>query len=153
PPHAKFIFATTEIRKVPVTILSRCQRFDLRRVEPDVIAASLKRIAGLEGARLEDEAVMMIARAAEGSVRDAQSLLDQAIVQAPDGAAGTAPLVRDMLGLADRGQTIALFEHVMKGETGKALVAFRDLFGFGADPVQVALDLLEHCHAASIAKA
>jgi len=153
PPHAKFIFATTEIRKVPVTILSRCQRFDLRRVEPDVIAKSLRRIAELEGAKLEDEAVMMIARAAEGSVRDAQSLLDQAIVQAVEGTAVTAALVRDMLGLADRAQTIGLFEHVMKGETGQALVAFRDLFGFGADPVQVALDLLEHCHAASIAKA
>ncbi len=153
PPHAKFIFATTEIRKVPVTILSRCQRFDLRRVEPDVIAGNLKQIAANEGARLEDEAVMMIARAAEGSVRDAQSLLDQAIVQAEGGAMVSAAVVRDMLGLADRAQTIGLFEHVMKGEIGLALEAARALYGLGADPAQVALDLLEHSHAASIAKA
>jgi len=153
PSHAKFIFATTEIRKVPVTILSRCQRFDLRRVEPDVIAANLREIAVKEGARLEDEAVIMIARAAEGSVRDAQSLLDQAIVQAEGGERVTAAVVRDMLGLADRAQTVALFEHLMKGEVGEALHAFRTLFGFGADPIQVALDLLDHTHGASIAKA
>jgi len=153
PPHAKFIFATTEIRKVPVTILSRCQRFDLRRVEPDVIAKNLKEIAEKEGARLEEEAVMMIARAAEGSVRDAQSLLDQAIVQTPAGQSVSAAVVRDMMGLADRAQTIGLFEHMMRGETAEALNAFRTLYGFGADPVQVALDLLEHSHAASVAKA
>ena len=153
PPHAKFIFATTEIRKVPVTILSRCQRFDLRRVEPDVIAGNLKMIAANEGARLEDEAVMMIARAAEGSVRDAQSLLDQAIVQAEGGALVTAAVVRDMLGLADRAQTIALFEDLMKGEIGKALIAGKTLYSLGADPAQIALDLLEHAHSASLAKA
>ena len=153
PPHAKFIFATTEIRKVPVTILSRCQRFDLRRVEPDVIAGNLRTIAEAEGARLDDEAVMMIARAAEGSVRDAQSLLDQAIVQAENGQIVSAAIVRDMLGLADRAQTIGLFEHVMKGEIGEALEAARVLYGFGADPAQVALDILDHAHASAIAKA
>jgi DNA polymerase-3 subunit gamma/tau len=153
PPHAKFIFATTEIRKVPVTILSRCQRFDLRRVEPDVLAKNLKEIAEKEGARLEEDAVMMIARAAEGSVRDGQSLLDQAIVQTPAGQSVTAEIVRDMLGLADRAQTITLFEQLMGGLTAEALTTFRTLFGFGADPVQVALDLLEHCHGASVAKA
>ena len=153
PPHAKFIFATTEIRKVPVTILSRCQRFDLRRVEADVIAKNLADIAEKEGARIEPEGLALIARAAEGSVRDAQSLLDQAIVQADDGALVTATAIRDMLGLADRAQTIALFEHAMRGRAAEALHAFGELYGFGADPVVVLLDLLEHAHAASLAKA
>ena len=120
PPHAKFIFATTEIRKVPVTILSRCQRFDLRRVEPEVISANLEPIADAEGARIEADGCTLIARAAEGSVRDAQSLLDQALVQAEDGQTVTAAPVRDMLGLADRGQTIELFEKAVGGEAGEA---------------------------------
>jgi len=153
PPHAKFIFATTEIRKVPVTILSRCQRFDLRRVEPEVIGANLERIAEAEGARVEADALALIARAAEGSVRDAQSLLDQALVQAEAGAVVTAPLVRDMLGLADRAQTIELFEKLVRGEAGPAIEAFRTLYGYGADPATVVADLLEHCHGASLAKA
>jgi len=153
PPHAKFIFATTEIRKVPVTILSRCQRFDLRRVEPAVLSANLAAIAQAEGARIDGEALTLIARAAEGSVRDAQSLLDQAIVQADEGQAVTAAVVRDMLGLADRAQTIELFEKTVRGEAGPAIEAFRALYGFGADPVTVMLDLLEHCHGASVAKA
>jgi DNA polymerase-3 subunit gamma/tau len=153
PPHVKFIFATTEIRKVPVTILSRCQRFDLRRVEPEVIAANLKAISQTEGAKVEAEALSLIARAAEGSVRDAQSLLDQAIVQAEPGQPVSAASVRDMLGLADRTQTIALFEQMMKGQTADALAAFRTLYGFGAAPDLVMLDLLEHSHAASVAKA
>jgi DNA polymerase-3 subunit gamma/tau len=153
PPHAKFIFATTEIRKVPVTILSRCQRFDLRRVEPAVLTANLAAIAQAEGARIEGEALTLIARAAEGSVRDAQSLLDQAIVQAEEGQAVSAAVVRDMLGLADRAQTIELFEKTVRGEAGPAIEAFRALYGFGADPVTVMLDLLEHCHGASVAKA
>ncbi|HWA63180.1 MAG TPA: DNA polymerase III subunit gamma/tau, partial [Caulobacteraceae bacterium] len=153
PPHAKFIFATTEIRKVPVTILSRCQRYDLRRVEPDVLVKNLTNIATGEGARIEQEALMLIARAAEGSVRDAQSLLDQAIVQAEAGGSVTAATVRDMLGLADRAQTIGLFEKTVRGEAGPAIEAFRTLYGYGADPVTVVLDLLEHCHGASVAKA
>ena len=152
PPHAKFIFATTEIRKVPVTILSRTQRFDLRRVEPDVIAASLKSIAAKEGASIDAEALALISRAAEGSVRDAQSLLDQAIVQADEGATVTGPLVRDMLGLADRAQTIALFEQMMGGRAKEAIEAFRTLYNFGAAPDLVMLDLLEHAHAASVGK-
>jgi DNA polymerase-3 subunit gamma/tau len=102
PPHAKFIFATTEIRKVPVTILSRCQRFDLRRVEPDDIIRNLQMILEAEGVRVEAEGLTLIARAAEGSVRDAQSLLDQAIVQAESGQTVPAALIRDMLGLAAR---------------------------------------------------
>ena len=153
PPHAKFVFATTEIRKVPVTILSRTQRFDLRRVEPDVIVKNLEMICETEGARVEAEGLMLIARAAEGSVRDAQSMLDQAIVQAEPGQTVTAESIRDMLGLADRAQTIGLFEQIMKGEAGPAIETFRTLFGYGASPDQVMLDLLDHCHGASVAKA
>ncbi len=153
PPHAKFIFATTEIRKVPVTILSRCQRFDLRRVEPEVIIQNLTAIAEREGARIDAEGMTLIARAAEGSVRDAQSLLDQAIVQAEGGQMVTAAVVRDMLGLADRAQTIELFELAMKGQAGPAIEAFRTLYGYGADPVVVMLDLLDHAHGAAVAKA
>jgi len=153
PPHAKFIFATTEIRKVPVTILSRCQRFDLRRVEPDVIVKNLEMISEAEGARVESDGLMLIARAAEGSVRDAQSMLDQAIVQAEAGQTVSAASIRDMLGLADRAQTITLFEQVMRGDAAGAIETFRALYGFGADPAQVMIDLLEHNHGASVAKA
>jgi DNA polymerase-3 subunit gamma/tau len=153
PPHAKFIFATTEIRKVPVTILSRCQRFDLRRVEPEVLIKNLKAICAAEGALVEEEGLILIARAAEGSVRDAQSLLDQAIVQVDRGQTVTVAVIRDMLGLADRAQTIALFEEAVKGRTAEALVAFRALYNFGADPAVVMLDLLEHAHGAAVAKA
>jgi DNA polymerase-3 subunit gamma/tau len=153
PPHAKFIFATTEIRKVPVTILSRTQRFDLRRVEPEVLVKNLEMICENEGARVEQEGLMLIARAAEGSVRDGQSMLDQAIVQAEPGQTVTAESIRDMLGLADRAQTIALFEQIMRGEAGPAIETFRTLYGYGANPDQVMLDLLDHCHGASVAKA
>lgn len=153
PPHAKFIFATTEIRKVPVTILSRCQRFDLRRVEPEVLVKNLEMICETEGARVEAEGLMLIARAAEGSVRDGQSMLDQAIVQAEPGQTVTAAEIRDMLGLADRAQTITLFEQVMRGEAGGAIETFRQLYGYGANPDQVLLDLLDHTHGASVAKA
>ncbi|WP_313013750.1 DNA polymerase III subunit gamma/tau [Brevundimonas sp.] len=152
PPHAKFIFATTEIRKVPVTILSRCQRFDLRRVEPEILVEHLGRIADREGMKIEADALALISRAAEGSVRDGLSLLDQALVQAESGQMVKTDTVRDMLGLADRTQTIALFESIMAGRTPEALETFRTLYGFGADPVQVTNDLLEHCHAASVAK-
>jgi DNA polymerase-3 subunit gamma/tau len=153
PPHAKFIFATTEIRKVPVTILSRCQRFDLRRVEPEVLIRNLKAICQAEGALVEEEGLILIARAAEGSVRDAQSLLDQAMVQAERGQTVTAAVIRDMLGLADRAQTIALFEEAARGRTAEALHAFRALYNLGADPAVVMLDLLEHAHGAAVAKA
>nr|WP_316629991.1 DNA polymerase III subunit gamma/tau [uncultured Brevundimonas sp.] len=152
PPHAKFIFATTEIRKVPVTILSRCQRFDLRRVEPEILVEHLGRIADREGMKIEGDALALISRAAEGSVRDGLSLLDQALVQGDRGETVKTETVRDMLGLADRTQTIALFESIMAGRTPEALESFRTLYGFGADPVQVTNDLLEHCHAASVAK-
>jgi DNA polymerase III subunit gamma/tau len=152
PPHAKFIFATTEIRKVPVTILSRCQRFDLRRVEPDILVEHLARIADREGMKIEQDALALIARAAEGSVRDGLSLLDQALVQGDKSETVKTEVVRDMLGLADRSQTIALFEAIMAGRTPEALELFRTLYGYGADPVQITNDLLEHCHAASVAK-
>jgi len=153
PPHAKFIFATTEIRKVPVTILSRTQRFDLRRVEPEVLVKNLEMICENEGARVEAEGLMLIARAAEGSVRDGQSMLDQAIVQAEPGQTVGAASIRDMLGLADRAQTITLLEQVMRGESGGAIETFRQLYGYGANPDQVVMDLLDHIHGASVAKA
>jgi DNA polymerase-3 subunit gamma/tau len=152
PPHAKFIFATTEIRKVPVTILSRCQRFDLRRVEPGVLVGHLERVCARENALVEQEGLALIARAAEGSVRDSLSLLDQAIVQAERGQTVSAEVVRDMLGLADASATIGLFEQVMAGRIAEALTSFRALYGYGADPEVVVMDLLEHSHAASIAK-
>jgi len=153
PPHAKFIFATTEIRKVPVTILSRCQRFDLRRVEPEVIAANLADIAAKEGIAIEAEALTLIARAAEGSVRDAQSLLDQALVQGVQGERVGAAVVRDMLGLSDRALTIEIFEKAAGGDAAGAITAFRGLYAVGADPAMTTMDLLEHCHGASVAKA
>ena len=152
PPHAKFIFATTEIRKVPVTILSRCQRFDLRRVEPEVIVANLAAISRAEDVAIDEDALMLIARASEGSVRDAQSLLDQAMVQVDAGDMVSFDLVRDMLGLADRAQSIGLFEMIARGDAGSAIPAFRALYAVGADPATVMLDLLEHCHAASVAR-
>ncbi|HWF00033.1 MAG TPA: DNA polymerase III subunit gamma/tau [Caulobacteraceae bacterium] len=153
PPHAKFIFATTEIRKVPVTILSRCQRFDLRRVESEVIGANLAAIAEKEGYAVEADALTLMARAAEGSVRDGQSLLDQALVQAEPGQPVSAAAVRDMLGLSDRGLTLALIERLMGGDAPGAVQGFRELYAVGADPATVTLDLLEHVHAATMAKA
>ncbi|HEY3814671.1 MAG TPA: DNA polymerase III subunit gamma/tau [Caulobacteraceae bacterium] len=152
PPHAKFIFATTEIRKVPVTILSRTQRFDLRRVEPEVLAPHLEKIAAAEGALIETDGLALISRAAEGSVRDGLSLLDQALVQADRGQIVKAEVVRDMLGLADRAQTIQLFESLLGGRTAEALEQFRVLYGFGADPAQIVSDLLEHAHGTTVAK-
>ena len=152
PPHVKFIFATTEINKVPVTILSRCQRFDLKRLDAALLASHYAGIAVKEGVEAEADALALIARAAEGSVRDSLSLLDQALVQAERGQVVKAEVVRDMLGLADRSQTIALFESVMGGRTAEALDQYRTLYGFGADPAQLVSDLLEHCHGTTIAK-
>ena len=144
PPHAKFVFATTEIRKVPVTILSRCQRFDLRRVEGAVLGGHLRRICNAEGVAIEDEALSMIARAAEGSVRDSLSLLDQAI--AHGAGAVDAETVRTMLGLADRGRVIDLFGYLVQGDLPSALKEFRDQYDSGADPVQVLSELAEFSH-------
>jgi DNA polymerase III subunit gamma/tau len=144
PPHVKFIFATTEIRKVPITVLSRCQRFDLRRIDPALIKADLGRIAGLEGVEAEEEALAMIARAAEGSMRDAQSIFDQAIAHSSGNV--TAETVRDMLGLADRSRVVDLFETLMKGEVAAALAELRAQYDAGADPVTVLSDLAEFNH-------
>ncbi len=144
PPHVKFIFATTEIRKVPVTVLSRCQRFDLRRVDTAELAAHLKTIAEKEKVDIEEGALALIARAAEGSVRDSLSLLDQAI--AHDEGKITALSMRAMLGLADRGRVLDLFENVMGGKIADALSELSELYGRGADPLAVMQDLLEITH-------
>ena len=144
PPHAKFIFATTDIRSVPVTILSRCQRFDLRRVESSVMIAHLAKICGLEGVEIEPEALSLVARAAEGSVRDALSLLDQAIAHGAGKVDGE--IVRSMLGLADRARVIDLFEAVMKGDIATALHELRNQYNSGADPASVIADLAEFTH-------
>ncbi|WP_373355131.1 DNA polymerase III subunit gamma/tau [Pseudoroseicyclus sp. CXY001] len=150
PEHVKFIFATTEIRKVPVTVLSRCQRFDLRRIEPEVMIALLRRIADAEGAGITDEALALITRAAEGSARDAESLLDQAI--AHGAGETTAEEVRAMLGLADRGRVMDLFELIMKGEAAAALTEIGGQYADGADPVAVLRDLAEITHWLSVIK-
>ncbi len=144
PPYVKFIFATTEIRKVPVTILSRCQRFDLRRVTPDVMTHHLQDLLAKEGIPSEPEALAMIVRAGEGSVRDNQSLLDQAIAHG-DGAV-TATTVKAMLGLVDRARIIDLFEDLLGGRIGEALDTLRALYDAGADPQTLVADLADFTH-------
>ncbi|WP_439372777.1 DNA polymerase III subunit gamma/tau [Bradyrhizobium sp. DASA03120] len=141
PEHAKFVFATTEIRKVPVTVLSRCQRFDLRRVEADVLMKHLANIAAKESVEIEPEALGIIARAAEGSVRDSLSLLDQAIAHAAGQVKADA--VRQMLGLADRTRVIDLFDSLARGDIAAAFKEFRDQYDVGADPIVVLSDLAE----------
>ncbi|MEO1040172.1 MAG: DNA polymerase III subunit gamma/tau [Pseudomonadota bacterium] len=153
PAHVKFIFATTEIRKVPVTVLSRCQRFDLKRVERDVLTDHLARICDNENARVERDGLVAIARAAEGSVRDALSLLDQAIVQGEDEGAVSALQVREMLGLADRARVLDLLEAVLEGQAGAALGELREQYDRGADPQVLVRDVLDHLHAMSRLKA
>ena len=144
PPHAKFIFATTEIRKVPITVLSRCQRFDLRRIETDQMVAHLRSIVEQESVEADDEALGMIARAGEGSVRDALSILDQAIAH---GSGKVDPeAVRAMLGLADRARIVDLFEHIMAGRVTEALAEFRSQYDVGADPSVILSDLAEFNH-------
>jgi DNA polymerase-3 subunit gamma/tau len=150
PAHVKFLFATTEIRKVPVTVLSRCQRFDLRRIEPEVMIAHLKGVAAKESAEIAEEALALITRASEGSVRDAMSLLDQAIAH---GAGETgAEQVRAMLGLADRGRVLDLFEAIMGGDAAGALAELGAQYADGADPVAVLRDLAEVTHWLSVVK-
>jgi DNA polymerase-3 subunit gamma/tau len=141
PPYVKFIFATTEIRKVPVTILSRCMRFDLRRVPPETMTAHLVDLLDREQIGYEPEALAMIVRAGEGSVRDCQSLLDQAISHG-DGTV-TAATVKAMLGLGDRARSIDLFEALMGGEIATALGLLRELYDAGADPETVIGDLAD----------
>ena len=145
PPHVKFVFATTEVRKVPVTVLSRCQRFDLRRIETPELVAHLSAIAKKEDVGVEDTALALIARAAEGSARDALSLLDQAIAHG-EGGKIDANMVREMLGLADRGRMLDLFENAMSGRIGEALGELKELHDRGADPLAVVQDLLEIVH-------
>jgi DNA polymerase-3 subunit gamma/tau len=159
PGHVKFIFATTEVRKVPVTVLSRCQRFDLRRVDVPRLAQHLKAIVANEGASADDDALVLIARAAEGSVRDALSILDQAIStsfgpKAGDGSSAvTAASVRAMLGLADRGRIFDLLELLLAGDIAAALKSFDGLFRDGADAVQLMTDLAEAVHITARIKA
>jgi len=155
PEHVKFIFATTEIRKVPVTVLSRCQRFDLRRVDVPELAQHFRKIVANENAKAADDALVMIARSAEGSVRDGLSLLDQAISMA-QGETGegevTAATVRAMLGLADRGRIFDLLAHVFRGDTKAALAGLDGLHRDGAEPGQVLADLAEAVHVAARCK-
>lgn len=145
PAHVKFVFATTEIRKVPVTVLSRCQRFDLRRVDAAVLKEHFTRITETEGAAIEPDAAALIARAADGSVRDGLSLLDQAIALSGGGAV-SAQQVRDMLGLADRSRVIDLFDAAVTAKPADALAILADLHRVGADPVVIVQDLLDLTH-------
>jgi DNA polymerase-3 subunit gamma/tau len=151
PEHVKFIFATTEIRKVPVTVLSRCQRFDLRRVDVPELAEHFRKIAANENAKAADDALVMISRAAEGSVRDGLSLLDQAIAMGEGEV--TPETVRTMLGLADRGRVFDLLECVFRGDTKAALGALDALHHDGAEPGQVLADLAETVHVAARCRA
>jgi len=150
PEHVKFIFATTEIRKVPVTVLSRCQRFDLRRIEPEVMINLLRRIADAENAQIAEDAFALITRAAEGSARDATSLLDQAISHGAGET--TADQVRAMLGLADRGRVLDLFDLILKGDAAGALTEISTQYADGADPLAVLRDLAEVTHWVSVVK-
>jgi len=154
PPHVKFIFATTEIRKLPVTVLSRCQRFDLRRIDPEVLTDHLTTIAGKESVKIARDGLWMIARAAEGSVRDALSILDQAIVQhAAQGEEVSAEEIRVMLGLADRAGVWDLLDACFKGDAKTALGLFCDQYDAGAEPAVVLRDLLDLVHLLTRVKA
>jgi DNA polymerase-3 subunit gamma/tau len=145
PEHVKFLFATTEIDKVPITVRSRCIRFDLKRIESGLMVQHLARISAAEGVSADPNALALIARVAEGSVRDALSLLDQGI--AYGGSQGvTALAVRDMLGLSDRGEIVDLFERTMKGEIAKALDLLRALYHAGGDPADILIEVAEFCH-------
>ncbi len=148
PAHVKFIFATTEIRKVPVTVLSRCQRFDLRRIEPEVMIALLRKIATSEAAEITDDALALITRAAEGSARDATSLLDQAISHGAGET--TADQVRAMLGLADRGRVMDLFDRIVTGDAAGALSELGSQYADGADPMAILRDIAEITHWISV---
>ena len=155
PEHVKFLFATTEVAKVPVTVLSRCQRFDLRRIPADKLAAHFAAIAAAEGVAVDDEALQVIARAAEGSARDGLSILDQAIAHAADAAGGRveAAAVRDMLGLADRGRIARLLELILAGDTPATLGQLDEAHALGIDPSSLLRGLMEAVHAISRAKA
>ncbi|WP_298423881.1 DNA polymerase III subunit gamma/tau, partial [Rhodoblastus sp.] len=145
PEHVKFLFATTEIEKVPVTVRSRCLRFDLRRVETEALVRHLAMICDKEKVEIEHDSLALIARASEGSVRDALSLLDQAIAHGAGSAVGVEAL-RLMLGLADRSRVIDLFESVMKGDIAGSLANLKEQYDAGADPAQVLVDLASFVH-------
>ena len=151
PEHVKFLFATTEVNKVPVTVLSRCQRFDLRRIPAEKLAAHFAEVSKSEGVEVEPEALNMIARAAEGSARDGLSILDQAI--AHGAGAVSAAQVRDMLGLADRGRIRRLLQLILGGDAPTALTELDEAHALGIDPTQLLRGLMESLHAATRAKA
>lgn len=151
PSHVIFIFATTEIRKVPVTILSRCQRFDLKRVLPEVLAAHMKEICAKENAKIDDAALALLARAADGSVRDSLSLLDRAIALAM-GEMVTEMLVKDMLGLSDQRAVFDLWAMAIAGNTQGALAKADSMRRDGADPARLAMDMCDLTHRACRAK-
>jgi DNA polymerase-3 subunit gamma/tau len=144
PEHVKFIFATTEVKKIPVTILSRCQRFDLKRVESENLAKHIKKISNLEKVKIDDDAIALLVRAADGSVRDSISLLDQAIIN--NNLTVTAETVINMLGLADRGKIYDLVENITKGNTSNSLIIYRDLYNSGADILMIFEELLNAIH-------
>ena len=154
PEHVKFLFATTEINKVPITVLSRCQRFDLRRIPADALAAHFAEIAKAEEVVVEPEALALIARAAEGSVRDGLSILDQAIAHSGSEGQGAvqAAQVREMLGLSDRGAVRALFQLLLLGDALPVLAALRDQHDLGVEPTAIIRGLLEACHGVTLAK-
>jgi DNA polymerase-3 subunit gamma/tau len=161
PAHVKFLFATTEVNKVPVTVLSRCQRFDLRRIPADLLAVHFTNVVEAENVAAEPDALSLIAQAAEGSARDGLSILDQAIAHAemgPDGEGGGAPLVtaaqvREMLGLSDRGSVRRLLGLLLEGDTGVLLDAVRDHYALGVEPLALMRGLLELTHAVTLVKA
>ncbi|UZK69799.1 DNA polymerase III subunit gamma/tau [Sphingomonas sp. S1-29] len=153
PAHVKFLFATTEVNKVPITVLSRCQRFDLRRIGSDKLAAHFAHVVAAEGFEAEPEALALIARAAEGSARDGLSILDQAIAHAGlEGGGVRADVVRDMLGLSDRGAVRAMFALLLGGDSAGSLAALRKQYDLGVDPLSVLRTLLETVHGVTLAK-
>ncbi len=153
PAHVKFLFATTEVNKVPITVLSRCQRFDLRRITADKLAAHFADICVKEGVTAEDEALMLVARAAEGSARDGLSILDQAIAHADlEGSGVTAAAVREMLGLSDRGAVRDLLGLILNGDGAGALASLRRQYDYGVDPQSVLRSLLETVHGITLTK-
>ena len=153
PAHVKFLFATTEVNKVPVTVLSRCQRFDLRRISAEQLAKHFAWVSGEEGVVAEPEALMLIARAAEGSARDGLSILDQAIAHGSlDGAGVTAAAVREMLGLSDRGAVRDLLALILAGDGAGALASMRRQYDYGVDPLSVLRSLLETVHGITLTK-
>ena len=153
PAHVKFLFATTEVNKVPITVLSRCQRFDLRRISAEQLAAHFAYVCGEEGVEAEPEALMLIARAAEGSARDGLSILDQGIAHAGlEGGGVTAAAVRQMLGLSDRGAVRDLLGLVLAGDAAAALASLRRQYDYGVDPQSVLRSMLETVHGITLAK-